>query len=207
MFGLVEVVGLERAVQGGFVFGEFLNVVSRLVKIFLEKLVVHFALTAQLLCPFHQFLPVYELFAQRSVIITVNQRGNQVINYFPVQYQTLYFRRWHFVQVFALLFVFLHYLQRLLQFFLQFAYEFIVWPIVRLYVMQLIFVQFWIRKQKWFVSSHFLLSRRSFILVGQFLLRSTFEQKTLLHFLNVVSSIQESKKVQVHFLNRSDGLL
>jgi hypothetical protein len=86
MFGLVKVVSLKRTLQSCFVLGQFLNVLRRLVKIFFEKLVVHFPFTTQLLCPFHQLLSVYELLAQRPVIVTVNQRRNQVINYFSVQY-------------------------------------------------------------------------------------------------------------------------
>jgi hypothetical protein len=86
MFGLVKVVSLKRTLQSCFVFGQFLNVLRRFVKILFEKLVVHFPFTTQLLCPFHQLLSVYELLAQRPVIVTVNQRRNQVINYFSVQY-------------------------------------------------------------------------------------------------------------------------
>ena len=146
MFGLVKVVSLKSTLQSCFVFGEFLNVLRRLVKVLFVKCVVHLAFTAQLFCPFHQLLPVYELLAQRPVIITVNQRRNQVINYFSVQNQALYFWRWYFVQVFALFLMFLHYLQRLLKFFFQFAYELIVWLIVHPYIMQFIFVKFWICK-------------------------------------------------------------
>ena len=85
MFGFVEIVGLEGSFQGSLIISQFPYVLSRLIKILIEQLIVHLALTGQFLSPLNQFVLINELFAQWAVIVTVYQWRYQVFNYLSVQ--------------------------------------------------------------------------------------------------------------------------